>query len=86
MWQFSAMSTVTLDLQATLNELDAEAASKLERLVRDALALAKPATKPAAAVVKNGWPAGFFEETAGRFVNEPFDFPADPPLEPTANW
>ena len=36
------MSTVTLDLQATLKELDPDSASKLERLVRDAIALAQP--------------------------------------------
>lgn len=82
------MSTVTLDLQATLKELDADSASKLERLVRDAMALVRPATKPAAAgaVDKNGWPVGFFEETAGCFANEPFDFPTDLPLEPIATW
>lgn len=82
------MSTLTLDLQATLKELDADSATKLERLVRDAIALVQPAKKPAAAgaVDKNGWPAGFFEETAGSFANEPFDFPADLPLEPIANW
>ena len=83
------MSTLTRELQATLKELDADSATKLERLVRDAIALAKPSkAKPATAgaVDKNGWPAGFFEETAGSFANEPLDFPADLPLEPLANW
>ena len=82
------MSTITLDLQATLKELDSDSATKLERLVRDAMALVQPARKMAAdgAVDKNGWPVGFFEETAGCFANEPFDFPADLPLEPIATW
>lgn len=83
------MSTLTMDLQATLKELDSDSATKLERLVRDAIDLAQPSkAKPASAgaVDKNGWPAGFFEETAGSFANEPFDFPTDLPLEPIANW
>lgn len=84
------MSTVPLELQDTLNELDPDSATRLERLVRDAIAivLVQPATKSTAdgALDKNGWPAGFFEETAGCFANEPFDFPTDLPLEPIANW
>lgn len=82
------MSAITLDLQATLKELDPDSASKLERLVRDAMALARPATRPptTGAVDKNGWPIGFFEETAGCFASEPFDFPTDLPLEPIATW
>lgn len=83
------MSMLTLDLQATLNELDPDSATKLERLVRDAMALVQPdkkAAPPATEVDKNGWPVGYFEQTAGCFANEPFDFPADPPLEPIANW
>lgn len=80
------MSTLTLDLQATLRQLDPDSATKLERLVRDAMALAEqPKAKPAAVDAK-GWPVGFFEETAGCFANEPFDFPADLALEPIAHW
>lgn len=80
------MSTLTLDLQATLKELDADSATKLERLVRDAIALAQPSkTKPAAAVAvdKNGWPVGHFEKFAGCLAGEDWNPPADPPPEPT---
>jgi hypothetical protein len=80
------MSTVTLDLQATLKELDPDSASKLERLVRDAIALAQPSKAKPGPVDAKGWPVGYFEQTAGCFANEPFDFPADLPLEPIANW
>lgn len=82
------MSTLTSDLQATIAKLDADSASRLERLVRDAMALVRPVreTVESGAVDKNGWPVGFFEETAGCFANEPFDFPADSPLEPIAHW
>ena len=83
------MSTLTLDLQATLKQLDPDSATKLERLVRAAMALVQPdkkAARPATEVDKNGWPVGFFADTAGCFANEPFDFPADLPLEHIANW
>lgn len=88
LWQRFAMSTLTSDLQATLQQLDSDSATKLERLVREAMALVRPATKPtpAGAVDAKGWPVGYFEQTAGCFANEPFDFPADLPLEPIANW
>jgi hypothetical protein len=80
------MSTLTLDLQAALKELDPDSAAKLERLVRDAMALAEPAKAKPGPVDANGWPVGYFEETAGCFANEPFDFPADLALEPIAKW
>lgn len=86
LWQHFPMSTLTADLQATIAQLDPDSASKLERLVRDAMALAQPAQAKPVEVDAKGWPVGFFEETAGCFANEPFDFPADLPLEPIANW
>ena len=88
LWLHWRRSALTLDLQAALKELDADAAPKLERLVRDAMARARPATKPAVAcaVDKNGWHLGFFEETAGCFANEPFDFTTDLPLGPIVTW
>ena len=86
LWQHVVMSTLALDLQATLKELDPDSATKLERLVRDAMALAQPAKAKSGAVDAKGWPVGYFEETAGCFANERFDFPADLPLEPIATW
>ena len=80
------MSTLTADLQATLKQLDTDSATKLERLVRDAMALAQPSKVEPGEVDAKGWPVGYFEQTAGCFANEPFDFPADLPLEPIANW
>lgn len=79
------MSTLTLDLQATLKELDADSASKLERLVRDAMALVRPVRKSAAsgAVDENGWPVGHFEKYAGCLAGEDWEPPADPPPEPS---
>ena len=80
------MSTLTSDLQATIAAIDPDSASKLERLVRDAMALAQPAKAKSGEVDAKGWPAGYFEQTAGCFADEPFDFPADLSLEPIANW
>jgi hypothetical protein len=78
------MSTLTIELEQILSELDDRSASALERLVRDAMELARPAqANGVAAVNAQGWPAGYFEQTAGAFAGEPFDLPHDPPPEPT---
>jgi hypothetical protein len=83
LWQNLTMSTLTLDLQAALKELDPDSASKLERLVRDAIALAKPSKLESDGVDANGWPVGHFEKYAGCLAGEDWEPPADPPPEPT---
>jgi hypothetical protein len=80
------MNTLPLDLQATLDELDPDAASKLERLVRDAIALAKPSKPKPVEVDAKGWPVGYWEKFAGCMAGEQWDFPDDPPPEPTPEW
>ena len=45
------MSTLAVEIDETMQRLDAETASRLERLVRDALALVKPAVAPLSASV-----------------------------------
>lgn len=80
------MSTVTLDLQATLKGLDADSAAKLERLVRDAIDLAQPSKAKPVEVDAKGWPVGHFEKFAGCLAGEPWDLPDDPPPEPTPEW
>ncbi len=77
------MSSVTSELEETLQKLDARAASLLERLVRDAMALVRQGGVASRPTDSRGWPPGYFERTAGSFANEPFDIPDDPP--PTAN-
>lgn len=78
------MSTLTIELAQILGELDNHSARALERLVRDAMELARPAqANGAAAVDARGWPVGYFEQTAGSFAGEPFDIPNDPPPDPT---
>lgn len=79
------MSTVALELDQTLRELDGDTANLLERAVRDALALAqrRQQTAPLDAL---GYPLGYFEATAGSFADEPLDPPSDLPLTTREPW
>ena len=72
------MSNVALELDRTLRELDSDTASLLERAVRDALALAQRRQQAAPQLDAMGYPAGYFEATAGSFADEPLE----PPLLP----
>lgn len=72
------MSTLAADLQTTIAGLAPDAAIKLERLVRDAMALAQPAKAKTLAVDANGWPLGHFEKYAGCLAGEVWEPPADP--------
>ena len=74
------MSPLNNELEQTLSELDGHSAVALERLVRDAIALVRPAKANGATPLDaKGWPVGYFEKTAGCFAGEPFDVPSDPP-------
>ena len=79
LWQSLGMSMVALDLQDTLNELDSSSASKLERLVRDAIALARPSKATLVETDAKGWPVGHFEKFAGCLADEEWEVPNDPP-------
>lgn len=80
------MTDVTLELERTLNKLDARSARLLERLVRDALALVQQESPSSGAADATGWPEGYFEHTAGSFASEPFDLPDDPPPTENPKW
>jgi hypothetical protein len=81
------MSTLTEDLEAAMNRLDTKAAARLESVVREVIELsAHSMSEKREQPDSNDWPIGYFENTAGSFANEPFDFPVDPPVEPIANW
>jgi hypothetical protein len=75
------MSLLAFDLERLLSQLDSDTAALLERAVRDALALAERRAASAAVTDALGYPAGYFEATAGSFANEALDAPADLPLE-----
>jgi hypothetical protein len=77
------MSALTNELEQTLSELDGQSAIALERLVRDAIALARPAkTNGTTALDAKGWPAGYFEKYEGCLAGDDWQPPADPPPEP----
>ena len=80
------MSSVTSELEETLQQLDARASSLLERLVRDALALVRQGGAPSRPADSKGWPPGYFEQTAGSFADEPLDIPDDPPAPANPEW
>lgn len=81
------MSTVALELDQTLRQLDTDTAALLERAVRDALALAARRTvRHADTVDRLGYPAGYFETTAGSFANEPLEPPPDLPMTTREPW
>lgn len=71
------MNVVAQDLDKALSRLDGETATLLESAVRDALALAERRSATLEAKDPLGYPAGYFEATAGSFANEPLDAPAD---------
>ncbi len=75
------MSAIALEIEQTLSSMDAQTASQMERAVRDVLTTFRKGKAKKSAMSANGWPAGYFEATAGAFANEPFDFPDDPPPE-----
>jgi len=77
------MSALTNELERTLSELDGHSALALERLVRDAIDLARPA-KPSGstALDAKGWPVGYFEKYAGCLAGDDWQPSTDPPPEP----
>jgi hypothetical protein len=81
------MSTLATELDRMLGQVDRETAALLERAVRDALALAaRRASKSASAPEALGYPAGYFESTAGSFANEPLEAPAELPMTAREPW
>jgi hypothetical protein len=81
-----AMNALAQDLDRTLRRLDSETAALLESAVRDTLALAERRSAVLAAKDPLGYPAGYFEATAGSFANELLDAPTDLPLETREPW
>jgi hypothetical protein len=79
------MSAIAAELEKRLLELDADSASKLERVVRDLIEFSRAEPdKPAKEA--RGWPERYFEETAGSFEGETFEAPEDPPPVPLGDW
>jgi hypothetical protein len=81
-----AVNPLALDLNRVLSQLDSETAVLLERAVRDALALAERRAADGGAAHDLGYPAGYFEATAGSFANEPLEAPAQLPMQTREAW
>ena len=76
------MTAIARELDARLRTLDPDTAAHVERLVREALALADARQTEAG----RGWPPGYFEETAGAFAGEPLERPPQGTLEDRERW
>ncbi len=77
------MSVIASELEQRLLELDAESATKLEKVGRDLIDFSR-SERNGPAKDANGWPVGYFEETAGCFEGEPLEAPEDP--APLLEW
>ena len=66
------MNRLAKELDSKLRSLDPKRAKHLEALVRDALDRAEQ-DKPSDS--ENGWPAGYFQQTAGALAGEEFERP-----------
>jgi hypothetical protein len=76
------MNAIVKELDARLRTLDPRTAAHVEKLVREALALAEER----AANEDLDWPPGYFEETAGALADEPMERPAQGELEVRERW
>jgi hypothetical protein len=77
------MNKVVEELDVRLKQLDRATAERVERLVRDALALTDG---PANAAATPLWPEHYFERTAGALVGERFERPDQGPLPTRETW
>jgi hypothetical protein len=75
------MSTLAMEVDATLGKLDPPTAAKLTRLVRDALALARPDEK-----VETELTEDYFEDVIGGYVDLEFERPTQGELPATKVW
>ena len=80
------MSTLALELDRLLRRVDPATAALLERAVRDALALAERRAAEPDTHDTLGYPAGYFESTAGSFAGEPLDAPPELTMQQREPW
>jgi len=76
---------VAQQLDQLFGQLDPKTASLLEKVIQDAVELARRET-PVQQTDDLGYPIGYFEATAGSFADEPLERPANLPLETREPW
>ena len=80
---FGRVSTIAEQLDAKLKTLDPQAASSLEKVVRDALELVEVKS---GAEVSDRLPPDFFTRVANEFGGEPFERPTQGEFERREGW
>ena len=82
------MSTLAIELDTIMNGIDPITAARLDRAVRDVMALAKPhiSGEKVARLAEKGFPPGYFDQTAGAFADLEFDRPPQGELPPSKEW
>jgi len=75
------MSSLALEVEATLSSLDAPTAAKFERLIRDAVELGRPAGKPG-----NVLDNSYFDSVIGAFSDVESARPAQGELPTVKTW
>lgn len=78
------MSSVVEELDSVLKRVDSRMARKIERLVRDLIAVVD--VPPKVKTDANGWPEGYFERNAGCLAGEEFERPEQLPYEKREEW
>jgi len=81
-----AMSPLALELDRVLGRVGPGTAVILEGVVRNAIAVAEQRAAGAAVADNLGYPAGYFESTAGSFAGEPLEAPAELMMQPREPW
>ena len=79
----SDMNRIAQELDEKLRTLDPPRARYLESLVREALGRAE---RDELGDSPSGWPAGYFEQTAGALSGEDFERPPQGDLPCRDNW
>lgn len=82
------MNSLTVELEQALPQLDVRTKAFVERVIREAIDLAR-ANDPHSAsdqMDANGYPLGYLQSTFGSFGNEPLERGTQGTFEPREEW
>ncbi len=82
------MSALTTELEQALPHLDARTKEFVERVIREAIDLARSTEtqSPSIPLDANGYPVGYFDSTFGSFASEPLERAEQGSLESREDW